>query len=481
MTRFPVPAPEDIVLGQPLVPSPHPVVRLTPRDQAFHATIWGRTGSGKSRFLQALFLQLLSKGRGVCLIEPHHDLSFDTLAYLVERGYFNQTDAFDRLVYLDWGNGAIVPFNVLASTRYPPKTVALQALEAMLRVWPELRRAPTFQTLFLAAMVVLIQNRLPITALHRLLSDAPFREACLRQVDDPLILQSFARFSKVSGNAQEAGSALRRAFLLSFDDLTSLSLGQPDTVLDIRRLMDEGKSLIVNLGNIPDAETRKLIGALLLVQIEQAALSRTDLSPDRRRSWTVLIDEWPSFAATDAAIGAILDQTRKFGLRLYLAAQSTGQVSSDRLQAALENCRLTVTFGLGRDSAIDQSRQIATLDSALYRPDPLTGRPRHISSSEQFEDLAQDLQHLGPQEAYVKLHTDPAIKVKTLTVPDAHPDQRELSQVLAAYRTRYQRSRPEAEQRMVTFDPAAMAAPLRTPFTLFGSESEPMTIDEVQN
>ena len=67
--------------------------------------IVGRTGSGKSRFMQSIFLQHLTKGHGVCLIDPHHDLSFDTLSYLVEEGYFASDKAFDRLIYLDWGNG----------------------------------------------------------------------------------------------------------------------------------------------------------------------------------------------------------------------------------------------------------------------------------------------------------------------------------------------------------------------------------------
>src|SRR5205807_631716 len=119
----------------------------------------------------------------------------------------------------------------------------------------------------------------------------------------------------------------------------------------------------------------------------------------------------------------------------------TGQVGSERLRAALENCGLSVTFGLGRDSAVDQSRQIATIDSLLYRSDPFTGRPRHVSTSEQFEELAQDLEHLSPQEAYVKVHTGPAIKVKTLLVRDPHPQTSELREVLATYRARYQRSR----------------------------------------
>ena len=78
----------------------------------------------------------------------------------------------------DWGNGDFVPFNVLRQP-YDPHTTALLALEAMLRVWPELTEAPLFQTLFLSSMMVLIANRLPITYTYQLLSDPAFRHGCL--------------------------------------------------------------------------------------------------------------------------------------------------------------------------------------------------------------------------------------------------------------------------------------------------------------
>jgi DNA helicase HerA-like ATPase len=463
---------DDIVLGVPITPRRDRLLRLKAADQALHATIWGRTGSGKSRFLQSMFLQHLTKGHGVCLIDPHHDLSFDTLSYLVEQGYFKNDTAFDRLIYLDWGNGSYVPFNVLSAPG-SPQTVALNTLEAMFRVWPELRRAPTFQTLVLGSMIVLIKNHLPLTSLHEFLSDAEFREQCLARVDDPLIRQTFARFGKVSGQAQEAGSALRRAFLMAFHDISRLSMGQPDCILNFREVMDEGRSVIINLGNIGDAETRRLIGALLLVQIEQAALSRTDIPTHLRRPWTVLLDEWPSFAATDKAIATILEQTRKFGLRLYLAAQSTSQVSSDSLEGALENCRLNVAFGLGRNSAVDQSRQLAggdvrqktNLIERILAPSP---EPQ-VPYREQIDTLMQDLQVLPPQEAYVKLHTAPPVRIKALEVHNPRPAATELASVLATYRSRYQRSRTQAEARM--------AIPMRAnptvdrpslPFELFG-------------
>lgn len=121
-----------IVLGTTLPPGrPYPI-SLSQEEQAYHATIWGRSGSGKSRFLQSLFLQYLNRGQGVCLIDPHHDLSYATLTSLIEHGFYRDTRAYERLIYLDWGNGWVVPFNVLQG-RSGAQSTALQVLESCSR------------------------------------------------------------------------------------------------------------------------------------------------------------------------------------------------------------------------------------------------------------------------------------------------------------------------------------------------------------
>ncbi len=440
----------DIVLGTTASPLPIPQFRLSPKDQGYHATIWGRTGSGKSRLLESVFIQHLSKGHGVGLIEPHHDLSFDTLVYLISRGFFDNEAAFDRLIYLDWGNGDYVPFNILADDgKTDDHTRALNALEGMLRVWPELQDAPMFQTLFLSCAMVLIANRLPVTFIYQLLTDVDFRNTCLSNVSDPLVHQTFQHFDKLGRDqASLAGSLVRRAFLLSFSPYARNTLGQPDNWLNFRKWMDEGKSFIINLGNINDAETRKLIGAMLMVQIEQAALSRTDIAPSERRPLTLLVDEWPSFAAQDKTIATVLSQTRKFGLTLWLAAQSLSQVSSERLAGALENCRLTIAFGLGRDSAEIQAKYIGNADPFAIKEEALTDtqHAQYLTVLEQFEAWTQELQNLSPRMAYVKLHDKPAAKIKTLTVPDAKVDSKEVERVLSQYRKLYQRTEAEAEE-----------------------------------
>jgi hypothetical protein len=95
-----------------------------------------------------------------------------------------------------------VPFNVLNQS-YDAHTTALNALEGMIRVWPELDTAPLFQTLFLAAVTTLIANHLPITPyLYHILTDGEFRNTCLQQVTDPLIHLTFKNYYEKLGRDQ---------------------------------------------------------------------------------------------------------------------------------------------------------------------------------------------------------------------------------------------------------------------------------------
>ena len=138
------PSAQDIVLGG-TVPLPFAdffnqllpfQCRLSEKEQAYRAAIFGASGSGKSKLLQSVFLQHLAKGHGVGVIDPHADLALDILKSLIASGYFRKEDSFNRLIFLDFANGSYVPFNVLSQS-YDAHATAFNALEGMIRVWPE--------------------------------------------------------------------------------------------------------------------------------------------------------------------------------------------------------------------------------------------------------------------------------------------------------------------------------------------------------
>jgi energy-coupling factor transporter ATP-binding protein EcfA2 len=453
-------------------------LQLTEHEQRYHGLVVGKSGSGKSKLLQWIMQSYIQhslqetrwlgnySSHGATVLEPHHDLSFDILTSLVASGFYKRPDAFERVVYLDFGNDHFVPFNVLEGGGDPHIKASL-VLDAMFRIYPELQTAPTFTELFESGVVVLIANNLPLTALHRLYTDRPFRQRCLKKVvADEAVAQTFTHFEELGRDqAQEAGSTIRRAFQLIFNPTTRLSLGQPDNRLPFRQWMDEGRFVILNLGGVRDSLSRKILGAMLMVQLEQAALSRTDLLPQDRVQHSIVVDEWPTFAATEESLGHILSQARKFGLNIYLACQSLSQISDTRLSGAFENCKLGVFFSLGHDSAEVSSRQIGDFDPHTIKKSveggdfTLTGAKEEDGRSpithdqympilEQVQLWMNELKGLNPRHCYVKVDSAKAVKIRTPMVPSPRVDKGELESVLQTYRQKYQRTQEEAEKQL---------------------------------
>src|SRR5437763_13276953 len=84
--------------------------------ELIHAHCIGKSNYGKSRWLAALFLMLLSRGVSATVIDPTGDLSRLLLKQLIATGYVERPDAFDTLVYLDLPaaprQGRYLPCNV---------------------------------------------------------------------------------------------------------------------------------------------------------------------------------------------------------------------------------------------------------------------------------------------------------------------------------------------------------------------------------
>jgi hypothetical protein len=102
------------------------------------------------------------------------------------------------------------------------------------------------------------------------------RSAKKRRAPDPDIVAFFReRFDRWGKNdvAQMVESTLRRIFLLTFSPILKFSLSQSENTLDFRKIMDSGISVLCDLGKIRDPDARRLIGCLITVGYEMAALS----------------------------------------------------------------------------------------------------------------------------------------------------------------------------------------------------------------
>ena len=433
-------------------------VNLPLSDLNGHIHVIGTTGSGKSRFLASLILNLLERGRALTVIDPHGDLVRLIMAQLVARGRFEDERLFERLIFLDIAaaerQGRFLPFNVL-NQPLPAHNLAANVKEAFHRAWPSLSHgmAPMFDTLVQDGVKLLISNRQPLTRLYRLLSDAGYRHQLLQHERDQDIVHFFReQFDRLPPRDQltQAGSTLRRAHLLTFSPVLRQSLGQMDNQLNFRQIIDEGRSVLINLA-LPDADSRRLLGCLLTVFAEQAALSRSDLPAEQRTPvHHLIIDEWSEFAAqSEVALSRMLSLTRKVGLFVVLAHQTWSQASA-RMRGALQNVGLEVAFQLGRQDAEHAATILGKVDPRAVKhrvldPDAAErGHPLFEPLAEQWESWIQALQELPPQHAFIRNSTGQVRRIHTLPVSDPAGIERELKGIERAYLRRYFRPLEEA-------------------------------------
>lgn len=415
---------------------------LTGSDFERHKTISGITGAGKSYFLASLLLFLFSQGFTVVLIDPNGDLAKLFITVLAASDYFTDPRAYEKLWYIDFKRAeqdAAIPFNVLNQV-YHPHTIANNLLEAMHRAFPVSQTTANLDNVILAACLVLIENRLPLTELNRLILDQHFRETLLPNVSDALVVQFFKSKFGEKGNSNLVDSTLRRSFLLTFSPALRNTLGQKENKLQFRSLLDTGISCIVNLGGLDD-QTKRLLGGALLVNIEQAFLSRADIDPAHRKPAHVFIDEFPVFSShSEQSFSVILEQVRKYKGTLYLAHQTQSQLSSG-MAGSLQNA-VSINMKAGYTDS-------STLVQQFYRPRTeqpdglfegllrlfgvLPEKPRSIFTDVPNTNEAKYLfETLQQQEALVTLNGI-TTRIKTNTIPHVQLDPKRLQDIEDTY------------------------------------------------
>jgi hypothetical protein len=123
-------------------------------------------------------------------------------------------------------------------------------------------------------------------------------------------------------------------------------IGQSESSFDFRKVMDEGKILLVNLakGKVGE-ENSNFLGLILVPRILISAMSRQEIPEDQRRDFYLYVDEFQNFATPDFA--QILSEARKYRLNLIVANQFIGQMEEEVKNAVFGNVGTLITFRVG--------------------------------------------------------------------------------------------------------------------------------------
>ncbi len=339
-------------------------VFISEQDRQRHMYIIGKTGTGKTKFLQSMILQDMEKGRGLCFIDPHGDAVEELLGMVPpERAqdviYFNPSDT-ERPMGL----------NLLeAKTEDQQHFVATNVINMMYKLFDPYKTGivgPRFEHAVRNAILTsFAEEGATFVELMRILTDARYVQELLPKLTDPIVRRYWT--DQIAQTSDFHKSEVLDYITSKFGRFVTNRvirniIGQSQSSFDFRKVMDEGKILLINLskGSLGE-ENSSFLGLILVPRILMAAMSRVDMPEDQRRDFYMYVDEFQNFATPDFA--QILSEARKFRLNLTVANQFIGQIDDEIKNAIFGNVGSIITYRVGTNDAGYLAREFAPVFS----------------------------------------------------------------------------------------------------------------------
>ena len=363
----------SVVLGKVRFREDQRAVGLSLEDRRRHLYIVGKTGMGKTTLIENMLAQDMRSGHGVCLVDPHGDLAESILAFVPK-------ERTNDMIVFDAGNrDYAVPFNPLAC---PDPTRIDQVTSGVVSAFKKLHDSwgPRLEDTLRNAVFATVEDGGNLKSVMQLLGEKSYREQKVPHIRDDVVRSFFMHeFAGWSDNYRtEAVAAIQnkiRPFLTN--TFIRAIVSHPGKSIDLRRIMDEGKILIVNLskGRIGE-DNSTLLGAFLVTSIQQAAMTRADIPEKKRRDFFLYVDEFQNF--TTGSFASVLSEARKFRLSLICAHQYLSQLDEQTADAVWGNVGSIVSFQVGSDDAEKLAQQLSKIAGQVTQ-EHLTGLPKYTA------------------------------------------------------------------------------------------------------
>jgi len=326
-------------------------------DRSRHLYVLGATGTGKSTLLYNMICQDIEKGEGVFLIDPHGDIYRQVLQSIPEKR------ASDVVLIdpCDFDNAVGINFMELGG---PYRQVQMNFItNELLKIFDRLydlkvSGGPIFEQYIRNTLLLLMDNKYDgatLMDLPRVFEDKAFREFLKAGCKSPIVKDFWERQAEeASGDASLRNLAPYITSKLNqfvTNAILRPIIGQRKSTIDFRKIMDEGKIVLVNLskGLLGELDC-KLLGMLLIGKLFSAAMSRVSAPSENRRPMFLYIDEFQNF--TTESVAQMLSEARKFGLYLTLANQNLSQLNDKSggnsiLDSVIGNVGSMLLFRLG--------------------------------------------------------------------------------------------------------------------------------------
>ena len=382
-------------------------------DRRRHMYIIGKSGVGKSKLLELMARQDIAYGQGLCIIDPHGELIDDVLNFIPK-------ERIEDVCIIDPGDIEYPSsFNPLANIDPNFKHQLTQGLIEVLRKQFGANWTPRLEHVFRFTVLALLDYpHATMRGMISMLTDRNYRQKVVEYIGDDMVKRfwaiEFADWSEKFDTDAIIPLVNKLGQFLS-DPMLRNIFGQKENKIDLEKLMNEQKIILINLskGKIGE-ENSSFFGSMFLTKIKQAGMARAKLDPKDRHDFYLYVDEFHNIV-TDT-FENILSEARKYGINLIVAHQYVGQLLPKVQQAVLGNTGSMITFRVGGDDAVKLKSDFAPI----------------------FE--VKDMINLGVGEFFIKMTIDgesyDPFSAETLRVlPATHPSYR--AEVIEASRRKY--------------------------------------------
>jgi len=327
-------------------------------DRRKHVYIMGKTGAGKSTLVANMAIDDIRKDRGIGIIDPHGDLSETILDYIPKR-------RINDVVYLEpFDTERPFALNVLEIRNKQQKDLVSSGIVSIFYKLYKDSWGPRLEYILRNVILTLLETSgSTLVDILGLLSNPDYRKRVVYELQDPILKNFWEKeFAKMPDRLKaEAISPIQNKvgqFVTS--KMIRNILGKPKSSIDLEQIMNEGKILILNLsqGKLGE-DNAALLGAMIITQIQLAAMNRSFVKEHERKDFFLYVDEFQNFATSSFI--KILSEARKYRLSLTLANQYIEQLEEDVVHAIFGNVGTLMSFVVGARDAYVLTREFAEI------------------------------------------------------------------------------------------------------------------------
>ncbi|MGW3491608.1 hypothetical protein [Streptomyces sp. NPDC001054] len=332
-----------------------------PQKDVLFGASYGKSGFGKSELALVQTLALAYGGVGVWFLDPHG------AAVQRARPYLTHPALMDRVREVDLSvkepSARVAGWNPLsmegrAAWQVQDVVGAVVGGLASAQGWGN--GAPRARAILSHAVQVLAHVSLRVCqagrpdlqptlfTVTRLLTDDEWREQVLAVL--PASMTRFWRSTFPKYEASAVPVVTQTLEQLETSDSLRAFLGQPRSSYNARRSMDEGEIVLLRCSGTGGAD--QIITSLLLFDLFLAGLSREGADQEDLEELFAFADELTAIdGASRGYVAAILEQLRKYGVRLMGMTQMAMRLSEETRQALMQNQSLLSATGADHDEA----------------------------------------------------------------------------------------------------------------------------------